>query len=460
MGLLRDTHRDTAQDRYVGYMETSGRLLMNHISDVLDITRYDAGKLDTRLGPVNISALLQDIVDNQSSAASKHETSLTWKWLSEETSWILSDHDRLQHVMINLIGNAVKFTKRGRVDITVEEIKEHDNPTLQIQIKDTGPGMTEDLVKSVFDDFVTGDTSYHRDVSGTGLGLSIAKRFVNALGGDIRVESKAGFGSTFWVTLPLVPAAAPAVTTETKPIKRSDISLKVLLVEDNEINRIIASEMLQANGHTVALAHNGEEGAQAALTTNYDLILMDISMPVMDGRTATRLIRSQGGESAQTRIVALTANAMPEEQEKFLKDGMNAILTKPLSRDALNNLLDDVSADKPSNTPPMVDHSHSAEAREALGEDAFAKLRARFMTEVDTLHDWLSTDASQDLLEIAEKSHKVAGSAAVFGADRLRESLKVIERAAREGDSSIVDTEVGGIKTIWTQTKTELLSDA
>jgi HPt (histidine-containing phosphotransfer) domain-containing protein len=108
----------------------------------------------------------------------------------------------------------------------------------------------------------------------------------------------------------------------------------------------------------------------------------------------------------------------------------------------------------------MVDHSHSAEAREALGEDAFAKLRARFMTEVDTLHDWLSTDASQDLLKIAEKSHKVAGSAAVFGADRLRESLKVIERAAREGDSSIVNTEVGGIKTIWTQTKTELLSDA
>lgn len=458
MSLLRDTHLDTAQDRFVGYMETSGRLLMNHISDVLDITRYDAGKLDTRLGPVNISALLQDIVDNQSSAASKHETSLTWKWLSEETSWILSDHDRLQHVMINLIGNAVKFTKHGHVDITVQEIDENDNPTLQIQIKDTGPGMSEDLVKSVFDDFVTGDTSYDRDVGGTGLGLSIAKRFVNALGGDIRVESKAGVGSTFWVTLPLIPTKAPAISSETKPMKRSDVSLKVLLVEDNEINRIVASEMLQANGHTVALAHNGEEGAQAALKTKYDLILMDISMPVMDGRTATRLIRSQGSESAKTRIVALTANAMPEEQEEFLKDGMNAILTKPLSREALNNLLDDISSDKPNDMPPMVDHSHSAEARDALGEDAFAKLRAHFMGEVDTLHDWFSTDAPQDLLEVAEKSHKVAGSAAVFGADRLRESLKVIERAAKEGDSDIVEAEVAGLDAIWAQTKAELIS--
>ncbi|SFR38801.1 PAS/PAC sensor hybrid histidine kinase [Yoonia tamlensis] len=459
MSLLRDTKLDTKQDRYVGYMETSGRLLMSHISDVLDITRYDAGKLSTRSEPVNLSALFQDIIDNQSSTASKNETSLTWNWIGEEMKWVLSDHDRLQHVMMNLIGNAVKFTKRGKVAVTIENTGTPNDAKLLIKIKDTGPGMADDLAERIFDDFVTGNTAYDRDVGGTGLGLSIAKRFVTALEGKIGVQSVIGEGSTFWVTLPVSAASAPTGLAEEVANFVPSRPLLILLVEDNEINRIVAREMLQAEGHTVIEAHDGSQGVQAASEHAFDLILMDISMPVMDGRAATRLIRSEGGPSAGAKIVALTANAMANEQREFITDGMDEILAKPLSRDALHAILrncdDGLEAFDDSN---LVDHNHSAETREALGEETFVKLRSRFVSEVEELHLWISSDVSQDFLEVASRSHKVAGSAAVFGATQLREALKSIESAAKMGDMDAINVCMMKFADIWFRTKQEFLN--
>lgn len=458
MNLLRDTTLDTNQDRYVGYMETSGRLLMSHISDVLDITRYDAGKLNTRSEPVNISALLQDIIDNQGSTAIKNETSLAWAWSGAKVDWVSSDHDRLQHVMMNLIGNAVKFTKRGEVTVSIENVGESDRAILLIKIADTGPGMTDELAERVFDDFVTGNTAYDRDVGGTGLGLSIAKRFVNALGGEIGVDSVVGKGSTFWVELPVNKAEPPEDTQDEVIALLPGKSLNVLLVEDNEINRIVAGEMLLAEGHTVVEAHDGRQGFDLAQATKFDLILMDISMPVLDGRAATRMIRSESGASTDTPIIALTANAMAEEQEEFIKDGMNGILTKPLSREALRGLLRQTQASTKDEGAPLVNHSHSAETRDALGEETFVKLRSRFVGEVEELHAWFGSDEVQDFLEVASRSHKVAGSAAVFGADQLRETLKAIEISAKKGDSQAIKEQISALGPIWLRTKSELSS--
>ncbi len=457
MSLLRDTELNPNQDRYVGYMETSGRLLMSHISDVLDITRYDAGKLNTRSEPVNLSALFQDIIDNQSSTASQNETSLTWSWIGEEIEWVLSDHDRLQHVLMNLIGNAVKFTKRGKVSVTIENTGTRDDAKLMIKIADTGPGMTDTLADRIFDDFVTGNTAYDRDVGGTGLGLSIAKRFVSALGGEIGVQSVIDEGSTFWVHLPVVEASAPTETLRETITHAPSRALSVLLVEDNEINRIVAREMLQAEGHTVVEAHDGSQGVQAANETAFDLILMDISMPVMDGRTATRLIRSEGGLSAGATIAALTANAMENEQREFLADGMDEILAKPLSREALRTLLRlcGGASEEPGDNA-LIDHDHIAETREALGEETFTKLKSRFVSEVDELQTWIASDISRDFLEVASRSHKVAGSAAVFGATQLREVLKSMEAAAKMGDASSINKYINDFADIWPQSKQQL----
>jgi CheY-like chemotaxis protein len=458
MTLLRDTDLTTHQDRYVSYMETSGRLLLSHVSNVLDITSYDVGKLNTYIEPVNISELMQDIVDSQSSTAGKNETSLVWGWSGPKIDWIFSDHDRLQHVMMNLVGNAVKFTRRGKVSVIIENVGNADGARLLISITDTGQGIPEDLAKRVFDDFIKGNTAYDRDVGGTGLGLSIAKRFVTALGGEIGVRSIVDEGSTFWVELPVREVEAPKVV----PFQINELQpsrpLKVLIVEDNEINRVVACEMLRADGHTAVEAHDGLEGVEMSRTEEFDIILMDISMPVMDGRAATRMIRADGGASANAAIFALTANAMIEEQKEFLKDGMDGILTKPLSREALRGVLNKLRRPADNDYAILINHSHIAETREALGEETFVKLRSRFVHEVDDLLAWLSTDETHDLLEVASRSHKAAGTAAVFGAQRLRETLNRIETSAKRGESQNVVEQTKAAGSVWQRTKSDLIS--
>ena len=458
MTLLGDTDLTENQARYVSYMETSGRLLLSHVSNVLDITSYDVGKLNTYIEPMNISELMQDIVDSQSGTAFKNKTSLVWGWNGPKIDWIFSDHDRLQHVMMNLVGNAVKFTRRGKVSVMIENVGKSDGARLLISIADTGQGMSEDLTRRVFDDFVKGNTAYDREVGGTGLGLSIAKRFVNALGGKIGVRSIVGEGSTFWVELPVREAEAPMVVPVQINEHQPSRPLKVLLVEDNEINRTVAREMLLADGHTVVEANDGFEGVEMSKTEEFDIILMDISMPVMDGRAATRMIRADGGASANTAIFALTANAMIEEQEEFLKDGMDGILTKPLSRKALRGVLNKTRRPADDDNAILINHSHSAETREALGEETFVKLRSRFISEVDEFLAWLGTDETHDFLEVASRSHKVAGSAAVFGADRLQETLKAIETSAKRGESQGIQERTKAAGSVWQRTQSELIS--
>jgi PAS domain S-box-containing protein len=458
MILLGDTDLTENQARFVSYMETSGRLLLSHVSNVLDITSYDVGKLNTYIEPMNISELMQDIVDSQSGTAFKNTTSLVWGWNGPKIDWIFSDHDRLQHVMMNLVGNAVKFTRRGKVSVMIENVGKSDGARLLISIADTGQGMSEDLTRRVFDDFVKGNTAYDREVGGTGLGLSIAKRFVNALGGEIGVRSIVDEGSTFWVELPVSEAEAPKFVPVQINKLRPSRPLKVLLVEDNEINRTVAREMLLADGHNVVEAHDGFEGVEMSKTEEFDIILMDISMPVMDGRAATRMIRADGGASANTAIFALTANAMIEEQEEFLKDGMDGILTKPLSRKALRGVLNKTRRPADDDNAILINHSHSAETREALGEETFVKLRSRFISEVDEFLAWLGTDETHDFLEVASRSHKVAGSAAVFGADRLQETLKAIETSAKRGESQGIQERTKAAGSVWQRTQSELIS--
>lgn len=453
MDLLKDTKLNITQSRYVRNMQTSGRLLMNHISDVLDITRYDAGKLSTRSEPLNISALMQDIIDSQTSMAAANETTLDWGWKGQPLSWINSDHDRLQHVLMNLIGNAVKFTKRGRVSLTATFEKVDDVDTITFEISDTGPGISKELAEHIFDDFVTGNTAYDRDVGGTGLGLSIAKRFVNALDGEIWLESVEGEGSKFFVKLPVVIANPIGELSDSEPAAQTSTKFNVLLVEDNEINRIVAREMLEADGHSVTEAFDGQEGVEKAASEKFDLILMDISMPIMDGRTAARNIRKQEGASSESCIIALTANAMKKEQENFISDGMNGVLTKPLTKDALRSVMFHIETDIIENSRVLVDTAHASETRQAVGKEAFETLMTRFHVEVEELLLWLKSNEQLAPNDIVKHSHKVAGSAAVFGFVELRENLKAIEASAKSGGSSDLGNQIERLSAVWKATK-------
>lgn len=452
LSLLGDTTLNGKQTTYMRNMETSGRLLLSHVSDVLDITRYDAGKVNANLEPMNVSDLLQDIIDSQSGMASTQETTLDWGWDGPAQHWVVSDNDRLQHVLMNLIGNAVKFTKRGRVSVTAS----WHSDELTFEIEDTGAGIPDDLQDRIFDDFVTGNTAYDREVGGTGLGLGIAKRFVDMLGGEIMVASELGVGSTFRLVVPAI-AASSAPKLNNLIERRAIIApMRVLVVEDNEINRFVVREMLQADGHEVLEAHDGQQGVDMAAGERFDLILMDISMPVLDGRSATRQIRQGNGASRNARIVALTANALPSERDDFLAQGMNGVLTKPLRKSDLRAVLGQQETPAPKHAPELIDRAHNAETYDVIGAENYPKLLARFSAEAEALIEWLEGDARLDRNEIANQTHKVAGNAALFGAVVFRDVLVTIERGAKEGEDASVMAAIATLADVWKRSKKAL----
>lgn len=452
LSLLRDTTLNDKQNVYMRNMETSGRLLLSHVSDVLDIARYDSGKVSANLEPMNISDLVQDIIDSQSGMASTQETTLDWGWDGPAQHWITTDRDRLQHVLMNLIGNAVKFTKRGRVSVTVGW---HSNEIV-VEIEDTGAGIPDDLQERIFDDFVTGNAAYDREVGGTGLGLSIAKRFVDVLGGEIMVASEVGVGSTFRVAIP-AKAAEAAVKPEKLAEQPTVIApLRVLVVEDNEINRFVVREMLQGDGHDVKEAHDGQQGVDMAAIEKFDLILMDISMPVLDGRSATRQIRQGNGASVKTRIVALTANAMASERDDFLADGMDDVMTKPLSKSDLRCVMGQETAMPPEEVSSLIELTHARELYEVVGAESYTKLLARYDAEVDEFVSWLQGDRHLDRVDIAAQAHKIAGNAAIFGATELRDVLLAIETSAKSGEDSRILSSAARLPDIWKRSKKAL----
>lgn len=466
LALLRDTRLSARQMRSVRNMETSGKLLMSHISDVLDITKYDAGKLRLRPVAMNISTLLQDIVDNQSGAAAAHNTTLEWGWIGASADWICADRDRIQHILMNVIGNSVKFTRDGRITIEAQVLDNDSSaPRLQIDVSDTGIGMDKALQAQIFDDFMTGDSSYDRDVGGTGLGLGIARRFAKALGGEIEVESEPGVGSTFSIRFPVETMEPPKLHSDSRKPGASASSKRILLVEDNEINRVVAREMLTAAGHLVIEATNGKRAVELADSEPFDLIFMDISMPVMDGRQATREIRAGQGAAARTPIVALTANAMAEEQEAFLSDGMNDILTKPLTRDGLLRVIANHTEARTEITDFGNDHSNAVaqayldDLRSTLGIDALAPLLDRFVVEVDETLAFLKDHRHQTPADIASRAHRIAGSAATLGAVELRTGLLKVEEAAKVGNSDAMAYAIDGLSATWSATRPQMRAD-
>ncbi len=458
--LLKDTRLSAKQARYTKNMDTSGKLLMSHISDVLDITKYDAGKLRLKPVAMNISLLLQDIIDSQSGAASSNGTTLEWEWIGEPMNWICADSDRIQHVLMNVIGNAVKFTQDGRVVVHAEVIKDTNTvPELHLLVSDTGRGMSPELQTQIFDDFMTGDSSYDRDVGGTGLGLGIAQRFVKALGGEIDVESTLGEGSTFSIRFPVEPIDAPDAQIKMRKTVDPSKPRRILLVEDNDINRSVARELMSAVGHHVIEAHNGREAVDLAQTQRFDLILMDISMPVLDGREATRAIRGGHGRNKNTPIVALTANAMADEQEAFLSDGMNDILTKPLSRDDLFRVISQISdADQADRrlTPrksSAVAAQYLSDLRETLGVDSLQTLLDRYAVEIDDAISEFTANTQMPLTDVAQLAHRLAGSSATLGATDMRGALIALETAAKANDHALVRQAIQDLPDIWGTTR-------
>ncbi|MEL6641724.1 MAG: ATP-binding protein, partial [Pseudomonadota bacterium] len=454
MQLLGNTSLSATQQRYMQNMATSGRMLMQHVSDVLDITQYDAGKLTIANVVSNLPSLIRDVVVTQGGLAETEKTDLSWGWDGPPLEWVETDPDRFQLILMNLVGNAVKFTRDGEVTITAHHATEGPQDILIVKVQDSGPGISPDQVNRIFEDFVTGDASETRNVGGSGLGLAIAQRFANAMGGHIEVTSELGVGSTFTLTLPITLADAPEMPSASK-LRPVIPPMHMLVVEDNMINRTVVREMLETDGHRVTEAIDGKTGLVLAEQTKFDLILMDISMPHLDGRQTAERIASGDGASKDTPIVALTANVMTGSNADFLACGMTAAITKPLKRDTLRQTLWSVSH-PPKQMGPILDTGHLQETRETLDPAAFTTIQNRFAAEVDGFLATFTKVPRLGLVEIAETAHKVAGSSALFGAVRLQNALISLERAATGGDGIAVHHARCSLPLLWAETHAAL----
>ncbi|MXQ07487.1 response regulator [Alphaproteobacteria bacterium GH1-50] len=444
--LLEETDLTPRQRRFVDAMNTSGQTLQSHVNNVLDISRLDAGMGVTTTAPFALLQLTRDVIETLRAEAELRGNRLEYRSFGSGLDAVKGDEDRLRQILINLLGNAIKFTEDGEISVEIERLADSD--IVELRVADTGIGIDAGETARIFDDFVTLDPSFQRVAEGTGLGLGIVRRLVALLDGEIGVESEPGEGSLFWVRLPLAPTDEDFSAPD-EPLQRPNRPLagqcrSVLVVEDNEINRMVVREMLEQQGCHVTEAVDGAEGLAIAGENRFDLILMDISMPRLDGLGAGKAIREGDGPNRETPIVALTAHALPEDIERFLQLGMDHVLTKPLARSDLIAVLDATRGKAPETVTPSPGSRTELEA--LLGDDAARSLLERVRVEVrNGLDDIrrMNRDRSSGHT-IAALAHRLAGSAALAGHERLREHLLALEAAAASGrdiDAHLVDAE-------------------
>lgn len=318
---------------YLSRITTGGRALQSLVNDILDFSQIAAGEVAVRPGSVDPGALINAKAAQLKSDADRKGLALNVDLPDDLPVAVVVDADRLGQVLINLIGNGVKFTQSGSVNVTASYTGS-DNGVLHVSVADTGIGIAADRTEQLFERFSQLDDSHTRKHGGVGLGLAIAKGLINTLGGTIGVESRLGQGSTFWITVP-----AP-ISSETLPpgvLEEGEVErpLRILLADDVAMNRELVSAMLSPFEVELVETEDGEKAVAAAETGKFDLILMDMQMPCMDGLAATRLIRGGSTFNKSTPILALSANVLPDQIDACLKAGMNDHIAKPISPEDL-----------------------------------------------------------------------------------------------------------------------------
>ena len=335
---------------YMMTMRTASHSLLGIINDILDFSKIEAGKLELEQNPFDLNEVLNNLTGVFRATAQEKNLKLQLAISPDIPSILNGDAARLSQVLINLVGNALKFTEKGEVSISTTLVEDDDSKVvINFKVKDTGIGIEPEYIDSLFESFTQADSSTSRKYGGSGLGLSICHRLVKLMGGSINVKSQLGRGSSFTFSAEFMKNDASSIQKDGErrsvPADFSLNDISVLLVEDNPINQKIIARTLEAEGLQVSVVSNGHEAIQLIQSESYDIVLMDMQMPVLSGIETTKILREEF-EPSELPIIALTANAMQEDMDRCFEAGMNDFIVKPMDIEAVKSVIFKWTADK------------------------------------------------------------------------------------------------------------------
>jgi len=449
---LLDEPLKPQQRRYAELIQIAGSALLTVANDILDFSSIEADQVTLQQEPFSLISLIDNTVSIVSSGAERKGVPIRTEWDAAIPSILLGDETRLRQILLNLLNNAVKFTREGHIT-TLAQYKgsSERGEIIRISVIDTGIGIAPEKRDRLFKRFSQVDRSVRREFGGTGLGLAISKRLVELMGGEIGVESEEGRGSTFWIEVALPRAEYTLPRQNDVQDLPKTVPARILLAEDIDVNQELARMLLEAAGHEVDAVWNGSEAVEAVQRKTYDLVLMDVQMPGMDGITATRKIRSLPPPASRVPIIAMTANVLPQQVRQFKQAGMDDHIGKPMRREDLLRKLAEwlpasdephVSQDEPA--PPPA----AGEASSSFDQKAFADFRD--MMGAERVGQWLRRLDEQlqasfadeaivlDRQQLARKAHALISQAALLGFSGLAEHCTQLEQACGgEGDLTV-----------------------
>jgi two-component system, sensor histidine kinase len=442
LSLLSETHLSSTQHDYTHTALKSARHLLGILNDILDVSTVETGLLRLRTGAVHLPGLVGEVQDLMVAAAHEKNLSLTVQLDPELPQWIEADATRLSQILFNLLSNSIKFTDAGSVAVRCAWLPATShNPTegLRIEVRDTGIGMDSATLAGLFSRFYQGDLSIHRRYGGTGLGLEISRTLAQLMGGTIDVASTLGQGSVFTVVLPLHRAQAPASTT---PLPVANLnSLQILIADDHPINVKYLRILLEKMGHAVTTCENGAAALAQVRQQRFDVVLMDLHMPEMDGVTATRAIRQLEGVAGQTPVVMVSADILNNTRQSAIDAGANEFIAKPLLIDGLRQVLARCTAPSPLAPPqdgaaalkatpslqwvnPEVFHGFVDLMPAATVNKQLGALFNQQPSEVDCIATAMAAGQAADAVQLA---HKLKGACMLMGFSALARTLARLE---------------------------------
>ena len=464
LGMLRlmaDGPLNEGQQQQVRVMRSSSEILLGILNDILDYSRVESGEIEVDNAVFDLHELVEDIVVLMQGRAREKDLALDLTIDEGVPAAVTGDRQKLSQVLLNLLGNGIKFTDRGSVTLALSSGPDPDNVCLSVE--DTGPGIAEPDVAHLFEPFYQAASSRRRgQQTGTGLGLAISKRLVTAMGGLIAVETEPGSGSCFSVTLPLPQseaAAQPPVEAVPHWVTGPDRALSVLIVEDNVVNAMVVEAFVARMGHEPLVAPTAEEGLELLENRTFDLVLMDISLPGIDGIEATQRIRAHTDPAIRSLpVIAMSAHVFDSEVAQHLQSGMDAFIGKPIAPDSLAETIarvfgragggrDAGSSDRESaDDGSIIDPTVLAEDRAVLGAERGALMINTFVETAPVQIDGIRHALAEGRFErAADLAHALRGGAGSLGLRRLADRCGVLEARARTPEAAALAEDLAGL---------------